>query len=771
MSALNKDIFREIKNTRSRFLSIFVLVALAVAFLAGLRTTAPDMEATADTYLDGANMMDVRVISTLGLTDSDISALAAREGVRQAEGAYTIDGLVPVADNSVVVKVLSLSAGGINQPYLLSGRLPEAADECLVESSLLNALGGGLGDVITISTGDGAYEDALVRDSFTIVGTCNSPLYIALDRGTSTLGTGKVSSVIHLLPEAFDMDYYTDAYLTLDGALELNAYSDAYDQLADSWIDGAEDFGSQRAALRYREVLDEANEKLDDAQKEYDDAVIEVDEELADAKRELDDARAELDDGWAEWRKGWADLRREVADAQAEIDDGQRELDDALVELNDGEAEYADGVKELADGKAEYQDGLKEYQEGRDAYMEGRDEYEDGLAKYEDGLKEYRDGKAELDDAKVELDKAKKQLDDAAERLWAGEASYNAGKQQYDGGKAQFDAQVGQLTDGINAVTGGSLTSDQLMAGLAAGDPALTGTVDMALGGTGMTSADLVSTKGQLDSALQQLNSAASSLSWGWAEYDEGYTKYYQAKQEYDKGAKELADAWAELEDARSAQEAARKLQEAAKAELAAQEAEVDAVIRDISAQEDVLECMEAELKREANAMDSQIKKLEQQYAAQIANVPSESGFLWPLPASYNTLSSLYGSRTHPVTHKPNNHTGIDIPAPRGTNIYAAKSGVVTTSVKKGSYGNYVVISHSDGTSTLYAHMNKRAVSEGQTVKQGQVIGYVGTTGRSTGNHLHYEVRINGNRRDPVDYYKDKTLYASSGGQKAVLKH
>lgn len=227
----------------------------------------------------------------------------------------------------------------------------------------------------------------------------------------------------------------------------------------------------------------------------------------------------------------------------------------------------------------------------------------------------------------------------------------------------------------------------------------------------------------------------------------------------------------AELEGARSDQEAARKLQEEAKAELATQEAEVDAVIRDISAQENLLKSMEAELKREADAMDSQIKKLEQQYAAQIANVPSESGFLWPLPASYNTLSSLYGSRIHPVTRKPNNHTGIDIPAPRNTNIYAAKSGVVTTSVKKGSYGNYVVISHSDGTSTLYAHMNKRAVSEGQTVKQGQVIGYVGTTGRSTGNHLHYEVRINGNRRDPVDYYKDKTLYASSGGQKVVLKH
>ena len=169
--------------------------------------------------------------------------------------------------------------------------------------------------------------------------------------------------------------------------------------------------------------------------------------------------------------------------------------------------------------------------------------------------------------------------------------------------------------------------------------------------------------------------------------------------------------------------------------------------------------------------MDAEIKKLERQYAAQIANVPSESGYLWPLPASYNTLSSLYGNRIHPITRKANKHTGIDIPAPSGTNIYAAKSGVVTTSTYNSSYGNYVVRSHSDGTSTLYAHMSRRNATVGKTVKQGAVIGYVGTTGSSTGNHLHYEVRIGGNRTDPVNYYKDKTLYARANGKTVLLNH
>ena len=227
----------------------------------------------------------------------------------------------------------------------------------------------------------------------------------------------------------------------------------------------------------------------------------------------------------------------------------------------------------------------------------------------------------------------------------------------------------------------------------------------------------------------------------------------------------------AALETSKEEQEAAKAKQEAAKADLKDQEAQVDALIQEISGQEDQLEAAEAQLKAAANAMDAEIKRLEKEMADQIANVPSESGFLWPLPSSWNTLSSLFGSRIHPITGKPNNHTGIDIPASKNTNIYAAKSGVVTTSTYNSSYGNYVVVSHSDGTSTLYAHMNKRAVSKGETVSQGQVIGYVGTTGSSTGNHLHFEIRVNGTRVDPVDYFKDKTMYVRSGGQTVLLPH
>ena len=214
------------------------------------------------------------------------------------------------------------------------------------------------------------------------------------------------------------------------------------------------------------------------------------------------------------------------------------------------------------------------------------------------------------------------------------------------------------------------------------------------------------------------------------------------------------------LETARQEQKDAKAEQEAAKAELKSQQAQVDALIAEISGQESQVKAAEAKLQAAANAADAEIRAAEKELASQIANVPSESGFLWPLPGRYN-LSSLYGSRKHPVTGKANNHTGIDVPAPSGTPIQACKSGVVTTSTYNNSYGNYVVVSHSDGTSTLYAHMSRRNASKGQTGSQGQVIGYVGTTGSSTGNHLHLEIRVNGSRRDPINYFQSLPLTIS----------
>ena len=270
-SRILTDAFREIRHTRSRFVSLMVLSALAVCFLAGLRATAPDMKLSADRYFDQQALMDMRVVSTLGLTEEDVAALAARPGVTAAEGAWTVDAAVRLEDNEYIVKVLSLSER-INLPKVQEGRLPQAAGELLVEPRLLQETGLSLGDTVRLDTGTGDYADALTRETFTIVGTADTPLYIGVERGTSSLGTGKVSAYVLALPAAFDLDYYTDAYLLLDGAEELETYSDAYERLIDGYEKDLEKLGEERAPLRRAELVAEGEAEIADAQAELDEA-------------------------------------------------------------------------------------------------------------------------------------------------------------------------------------------------------------------------------------------------------------------------------------------------------------------------------------------------------------------------------------------------------------------------------------------------------------------------------------------------------------------
>lgn len=225
----------------------------------------------------------------------------------------------------------------------------------------------------------------------------------------------------------------------------------------------------------------------------------------------------------------------------------------------------------------------------------------------------------------------------------------------------------------------------------------------------------------------------------------------------------ELERLQAELESARAEEQAAKEQQEAKRAEQQAKVAEAQKLLDQINAN---IEEVNRQLDEEsAAAADIQAeiakkqKQLEEERKQQNIVISSETGYLWPLPGYYR-LSSQFGYRIHPITGVAHSHTGIDIPASGGTSILAAKSGQVVTSAYHYSYGNYVVIDHGNGNSTLYAHMRSRAVSEGQMVTQGQVIGYVGTTGSSTGNHLHFEVRDNYTRVDPESKYPSLNLTA-----------
>lgn len=167
----------------------------------------------------------------------------------------------------------------------------------------------------------------------------------------------------------------------------------------------------------------------------------------------------------------------------------------------------------------------------------------------------------------------------------------------------------------------------------------------------------------------------------------------------------------------------------------------------------------------EARAIFQAWKRLDTGLTASIGvAVPSRR------PIDQMSLSSSYGMRVHPVTGKVARHNGIDIPAPRGTAIYATADGIVGRAQRLGGYGNYVEVEHGNAIQTRYGHMSSYIVTPGQSVKKGQILGYVGSTGRSTGNHLHYEVRIEGAPVNPMPFVRsDQMAIAAITGKNVAM--
>ncbi|MEG1072877.1 MAG: ABC transporter permease, partial [Oscillospiraceae bacterium] len=570
------DFFREIKHTFSRFLSILLLSALAVAFLSGLRITQPDMERTADDYFDAQNLMDLHVMSTLGLDDGDISALAIQPGVVLAEGGWTVDALVASADNDTIVKVHSISKNGMNAPELLEGRLPENISECVAEPKFLQASGLNIGDRVTLDTGKDAFEDALKRQTYTLVGTVNSPLYLYnAQRGTSSLGSGKVSAFLLLPEEAFDMDY-TDAYLQMEGGAVLDCYSDEYEDFIDARIDQLEPLGDLRAPLRYDSVITTANKKLADAQIELDDAQRDAEQELSDAEKELTDARKELDDGWIEYKDGLVTLRTETADANKKIADATVDLADAKKTLAENEIKYQDGVVDLADGKKtlekaaadleqgklDYADGMKTIAEKEQEFADGEEKYQEGMADYAIGKKDYEDGVEAYNQAAIDLADAKKQLDQGGDSLSAGSANFNA--------------QVTPITGLVNGMLisqnpsavplNNDQTVDYLASLLQPGMEAYLAGFCVAVGKSEPEVRDMI---GKLVAGRDALNAGSSQYSAGYSQYMIGKAEWEESGPKLEKARKELLAASLELSDAKVTLESGRRQLEDGKRDLA----------------------------------------------------------------------------------------------------------------------------------------------------------------------------------------------------------
>lgn len=422
--ALRKDFYMEIRKSLNRFISITLIVALGVAFYAGIQSSAPDMRYSGDEYFDEHELMDLKVVGTLGLTEQDAEELIKIDGIEKAEPGYMTDVLCG-KETQKVLHLESISPT-LNQLTPTEGRLPERSGECFVDVEFLDKGGYEIGDTITFYREE--EEDLMLkRDTFTIVGAGSSPLYISFNRGNTTLGNGELSGAGYLLPEDFDSEVYTQIYLEVSGARNLTAYTDAYDMLIEKVMDRVESIEEARCEVRYQEVMDEAQEKLADAEQELEDGRAEGESELADAREELEEAESELSDG-----------RQELEDAKKELADGEQKIADGEKEIRDNKATIAEKEQELADGKAQLVDGWNQLNQGKQELASKEKEFN---SQYKTAMAEITSGEKELENAKQKIASGWQQYEAGVKEYEAGKAQYEEGEKAYAQGLAEFQAQ------------------------------------------------------------------------------------------------------------------------------------------------------------------------------------------------------------------------------------------------------------------------------------------------------------------------------------------
>ncbi len=540
----------EIRKSRGRFLSILFIVTLGVAFFSGIRASEPDMRLTGDAYFDEAELMDIKAICTYGVTEDDVEAMEAEEGVACAEGAYSADFLYSTKDAQQVLHVMSLQEK-MNQITVSKGRMPESAGECLADDNSSFAVG----DQIRLESGtEDEVTDTLKTDTLEVVGLGNSPCYLSYGRGSSTVGDGSIRAFLIVPEDTFDMEVYSEVYMQVTGAKELLAFTDAYDGRVEEVLKRIEALADDRAVVRKDSLKDEANEKLEEAREELEDGRKEAKKKLDNAAKEIADAEKKLADA----RKQIEDGRAQIADAKMTLSSKQKELDAARVQ-------YQDGVAQLNDGKAAYEEGLLQYEEARaeaDVQLQTGRQLLDGLqAQINADEERYYALLAQIEDLREQADVSEDSLDDTGES--AGEPDTGP-DQQIAALEAQAQAVAARLEGERQAYTLGQ-----------AGIEAVRREMDNA-------QAELTAAKSQIDAAEAELAAAPAKLSSGQAQINSGWNELRSQEQKLVDGEAEIVSNEAKLVDAKKEYEEGKAEAEAEIADGEKKIAEAEADIEDI---------------------------------------------------------------------------------------------------------------------------------------------------------------------------------------------
>ena len=588
-----------------RFVSIFFIVALGVAFYSGIRASEPSMRITADQYFDDSELMDLKVMGTMGLTKADIKAIGKVSGIEAVEGGYSKDVLCPVGDNEKVVHMLSMQKN-FDQVSLVEGRLPEKAGECLVDEDFLSYTDLKVGDTVTFHSGDGeALTDSLVTDTYKIVGIGNSPLYISFGRGNSTIGTGEISGFVVVDKASFDMDVYTEAYVKVSGAEEKTAFTDEYNNLSDAAKEAVSAIEEERCAARKQEIVDEANEKLADSEK----TVNEKSQELENAKKELESGKSKAAEELKKAKQQITDGEAELADAKQQIADGETQLADAKAQLNEKQAQLSSAEAEYESGKAQLDQKEQELAAAEQTYLSnyakympfitagkaqiaaGRTQIADGKKQLDEGLaplKQLRDGLDGIEDGISQCDsgmaEVQKQLDgmdsdvyqeyvkipeedrneeqqayvNKWENLNAQFAGIQAQKTQLETAKSGLLAQAGFATEAdldaqITSLTAQRDELDKKEAALLGQEQTLAAQEEELLSaGRQITDgkSQITAARSQLDSTKSQITDGKAQIQSAWALLNEKEGTLNASKAQLASGEQELADGRSEYEQA-----------------------------------------------------------------------------------------------------------------------------------------------------------------------------------------------------------------------------
>lgn len=350
-----KNLYRDIKKSLSRFLSIVIIIAIGVAFYAGVRATSPDMKMSGDFYFSKNNLMDFKLISTLGLTKDDVREVEKQKGITKVEGSYSMDAVIEKEKRLLVLNINSLpDENGINNLRMIRGRRVENDKEAIVEERFLEENNLKLNDKISLKSGnDSNIEDSLKNNEFEIVGTAESPLYVSAQRQLSSVGNGHVSGFVYILSSVFKSDVYTEIYVRTKSNESENSLLDneSYSNTNASIEKALKDLGILRGEIRYAGVLKTGNDKLDEAEAKLKASKKEAVDKFTQGYSKIDAARNKISEGKKELKKNEAIFNEKMASGKKQIEDGKAQIKAGEAEI---EAKYRDiekGKIEIAQGK------------------------------------------------------------------------------------------------------------------------------------------------------------------------------------------------------------------------------------------------------------------------------------------------------------------------------------------------------------------------------------------------------------------------------------